>query len=85
MPGTTDRRSGNNPWSRAVAQTLRILLPDVIRRLTRTGRRSTYDPSVTPNNFQVKVHVLSIQITHRSVLDLQFSSISGESSFFEDE
>ncbi|WMV51893.1 hypothetical protein MTR67_045278 [Solanum verrucosum] len=32
-----------------------------------------------------QVQVLSIQITHRSVPDLQFSSISGESSFFEDD
>uniref|UniRef100_M1DMD1 Uncharacterized protein n=1 Tax=Solanum tuberosum TaxID=4113 RepID=M1DMD1_SOLTU len=31
-----------------------------------------------------QVQVLSIQITHRSIPDLQFSSISGESSFFED-
>uniref|UniRef100_M1DT94 Uncharacterized protein n=1 Tax=Solanum tuberosum TaxID=4113 RepID=M1DT94_SOLTU len=30
------------------------------------------------------VQVLSIQITLRSVFDLQFSRISGESSFFED-
>uniref|UniRef100_M1DY42 Uncharacterized protein n=1 Tax=Solanum tuberosum TaxID=4113 RepID=M1DY42_SOLTU len=32
----------------------------------------------------IQVQVLSIQITLRSILDLQFSSISGESSFFED-
>ncbi|KAH0708921.1 hypothetical protein KY290_010437 [Solanum tuberosum] len=31
------------------------------------------------------VQVLSFQITHRSVLDLQFNNISGESSFFKDE
>ncbi|WMV37068.1 hypothetical protein MTR67_030453 [Solanum verrucosum] len=31
-----------------------------------------------------QVQVLGIQITLRSVFDLQFSRISGESSFFED-
>uniref|UniRef100_M1DTZ7 Uncharacterized protein n=1 Tax=Solanum tuberosum TaxID=4113 RepID=M1DTZ7_SOLTU len=32
-----------------------------------------------------RVQVLSFQITHKSVPDLQFSSICGESSFFEEE
>uniref|UniRef100_M1DAN3 Uncharacterized protein n=1 Tax=Solanum tuberosum TaxID=4113 RepID=M1DAN3_SOLTU len=71
--GPIDRSLDHNPWSRTVGQTPSLQLP-----VANDGRQEqTIGPST--------VQVINILITRRSVIDLQFSSISGESSFFEDD
>uniref|UniRef100_M1DG86 Polyprotein n=1 Tax=Solanum tuberosum TaxID=4113 RepID=M1DG86_SOLTU len=49
-----------------------------------SSSRSRLDRFPIFSSAESMVQVLSIQITLRSIPDLQFSSISGESSFFED-
>uniref|UniRef100_M1DZY4 Uncharacterized protein n=1 Tax=Solanum tuberosum TaxID=4113 RepID=M1DZY4_SOLTU len=66
---------------------VRGLSPWIETSFTQPLTQTTVDqhgPSIDPRSVGLTVQVLSIQITLRSIPDLQFSSISGESSFFED-